>query len=223
MSKEKAIQYYQKQVKVYVLRATNAPLELLNDILDTSIKGKSSTERIQTAILMGHTSFLEFIDIIFKISPVTKSFLGQLTRHRMASYMSSSYHYTIAKNNDWILPYIEEEELQNLVYDVHVHNFDLYTRLIEADVLKEEARQILPGSIAHTIKMKFNGRSLVNFLNLRLCHRNIPEMIAISNEIQRYCMQWCPEVFCMALPDCQLNGCRQGKMMCKRKEFNGNT
>lgn len=217
--KENAVNHYRMQCRVKVLNKTDNPIQVLNNTLDKSITGKVSIERIKNAINMGHTSFLEFIDITFEVSPITKSFLGQITRHRMASYMSSSYHYTLAKRNHFIMPYVPANKKAEIEW-VFTRLQSIYENLIELNVLREEARNILPGAIAHTLIFKMNGRSLFNFFNLRLCNRNIPEMIAVAQLMYEECMLWSEDIFKLAGPDCKFGHCRQGKMSCSPR-YNG--
>jgi thymidylate synthase (FAD) len=211
--KEKAITYYKKICKVEILNETYLPLSLLYKVLDNTIKGKEDISRLQNIIKKGHTSFLEFIDITFKISPITSSALNQITRHRQASFMSSSYHYSKVETNTWILPFIKgkySNEINNLFLNSKLY----YDNLLKEGVLKEEARNILPQAITYSLIMKINARSLFNFFNLRLCNRNIPEMVAIAQLIHRKCMHWLPEIFSLSGPDCKISQCKQGEMKC---------
>jgi thymidylate synthase (FAD) len=217
MVNKKAIEYYKSIAIINVLRCTENPLNLLNRVLSNSIKGNSTEDRINSVIKKGHTSFLEFIDMTIEVHPVTKAFLGQVTRHRMASYMSSSYHYTKAKKGNWVLPYVDQD-FRKPIMEAFDRTEELYQKLLEIGVEKEEARNILPGAMGHSLIMKINGRSLFNFFNLRLCYRNIPEMVAIAELLYNECMRWCPEVFSKIGPDCIMGKCKQGTMYCGRYE-----
>jgi thymidylate synthase (FAD) len=215
MFKRDGIEYYKNKCLVTVCESTFQPSEVINQVLNNSLKGASTAERIHSVIEMGHTSALEFIDITFMVRPVTKSYLGQVTRHRMASFMSSSYHYSKVKEGAWVLPYLPSE-FNNEVEDHFVKSWDLYQRLINNGAKKEEARNVLPSAVSHTLIMKFNARSLFNLFNLRLCYRNVAEMVAVTELMYERCMEWCPEVFEMIGPDCALGGCKQGSMSCGR-------
>ena len=220
---------YSDIMKLEVLDCTENPTKLLNKVLDATIKGQTSNDRIIKTIQKGHTSFLEFIDITFLVAPVTKSLIGQLTRHRMASYMSSSYHYSDATEDYYVFPDVNNimnPDVNNIMNpDVNtylkVHEFLrsgylLYKELREF-MPKEEARNILPVSMAHTMIFKMNARALLNFFNLRLCKRNIAEMIVLARKMQTACLEWCNPVFKFSGPDCLVDVCKQGSMRCEKE------
>jgi thymidylate synthase (FAD) len=164
---------------------------------------------------MNHTSLFEHVVFTFKISDVTRSFLAQITRHRMGSFTSGSQHYQhyadygfcIAekwRNNIFVLQAVDEAMTN-------------YKMLRKAGCPKEEARQVLPGGMKVNILWTVNARSLINFLNLRMCHRNVEEMRRFADLIWVSVNDIFPELFSLVGPDCKMTECKQGKMKCKRQ------
>ena len=136
----------------------------------------------------------------------------------MASYTVSSQHYQ------------EYSDYPNIVDEKMVHHpavrktldklNETYQQLIADGVPKEEARQILPNSKAVNILWTINARSLINFLNLRMCHRNTKEIKHFATTLCKLLEdKWWPELFSLIGPDCHMKGeCSQGIMGCG-KEF----
>jgi thymidylate synthase (FAD) len=162
----------------------------------------------------GHTSVFEHLSTTWFIRDVSRSFLAQITRHRMASYTCGSQHYQ------------DYRDYSHIVSD-ELHNFKgsetfaiingMYTELIAQGVPPEEARQILPNAKAVNILWTINVRSLINFLNQRLCERNVEEMTTFASYVYIKCLDWWPELFQVVGPQCRMPGeCRQGRMKAER-------
>ena len=164
-----------------------------------------------------HTSLLEHAVCCVLISNVSRSFLAQITRHRMSSFTCSSQHYQDYRNyDDFISPSAPHE-----VADAVEHANEWYKALVDTGVPPQEARQILPNSKGVNILWTINARSLVNFLNLRMCHRNVEEMRIFAEKMLDFAIDWWPDLFLQVEADCQMpafgKACRQGKMYCGRK------
>jgi thymidylate synthase (FAD) len=167
-----------------------------------------------------HTSPFEHAVITVLIQGVSRSFLAQITRHRMGSFTSASQHYTVYDS----FPNIAHEEtLKNQPFQNFCDQADeMYNYLISTGIPKEEARQALPNAKGVNILWTVNARSLINFFNQRLCKRNVKEMLMFARKMEIICRAWFPELFGYVGPDCvTLGGCRQGKMKAKECINNG--
>lgn len=203
---------------VKVIQKTENPGRLIKfatDITQTyNPKYAPSSKSLPKFLLeANHTSVVEHAIITFSIEGVSRSFLAQITRHRMASYTASSQHYQdyseyphIASTNMAVHP-LFKRTLEMVEY--------CYKSLIKDGIPSEEARQILPNSKAVNILWTINARSLINFLNLRLCNRNTEEIRIFAKEVHKHAMFWWPELFSHIGPDCYMHDkCTQGKMSC---------
>jgi thymidylate synthase (FAD) len=164
-----------------------------------------------------HTSVLEHCSITFRLSGVSRSFMSQITRHRVGTFTCQSQHYQ------------DYEHVPTVVAPSLVHNLELasaiekaykaYGRLQLQGVPKEEARQVLPSAAAVNILWTVNARSLIGFLRQRLCKRNVLEMFMFAELIQEQAMLWWPALFSLSGAPCNMDGsCNQGKMrspLCK--------
>lgn len=217
------------QIEVRLLRATELPMEMLATALDMNMKEEPewkaiTAKKLATVVSMNHTTCLEFIDYTFLLSGVSKAIVGQITRHRLASYSGTSQHYQNFSGRGFTLDtqFCGTEQIRFLD-----SANQLYESMVKDGVPKEEARQYLPVASTQGLLMKINARSLVNLLNLRLCRRNCEEFRVIAWKMFDLVMGHCPELWSVAgVPDCLLTcGCRQGKMACgkpyKKAEIDG--
>jgi len=204
---------------IEVIRATVDPEKLV--AMACTITQKKSLDNCPTDLQIdrlisylfkaNHTSPFEHVSMTVLIQGVSRSFLAQITRHRMGSFTSASQHYTTYDK----FPNIVSPELINAksVESILEHADSTYEYLISVGIPKEEARQVLPNAKAVNILWTVNARSLINFFNQRLCRRNVEEMFIFSRKLLIICNTWFPELFSLVGPDCKtLGGCRQGKM-----------
>jgi len=212
-----------EQMEVKLIRKTQNPENLIKLASDLTQKRKPSSTKaseklIKYLITANHTSLFEHISTTWLISGVSRSFLAQITRHRMASYTSASQHYQDYSQYSHIVSQsMNNSKTKEILARVNA----FYEWLIQQGIKPEEARQVLPNAKAVNILWTINVRSLINFLNLRLCRRNVDEMVLFASIVSSKCIEWWPEVFTLVGPDCLMLGkCRQGKMkakICKEK------
>jgi thymidylate synthase (FAD) len=164
----------------------------------------------------GHMSVIEHASFTFSIEDVSRAMTHQLVRHRLASYTQQSQRYvkydtlksyvtppTIANNPD--AQKIFEEALE------HVSN--VYNKLLEMGIPKEDARYILPNAAKTNIVVTMNARELRHFFNLRCCARSQWELREVAIEMLRQVKRVAPSLFENAGPTCvELGYCPEGKM-----------
>lgn len=167
-----------------------------------------------------HDSVLEHAVISFIITGASRSWLAQITRHRIASMTSSSQHY----QNYSDYPFVVHKEMKNNKYVIAAFEYSLhsYEKCLEFGIPKEEARQVLNNAMAVNFKWTINARSLYNFMRLRMCLRNIAEIRVFCDKVLSLVYQWWPEYANILGPPCYTDGkCNQGFMTCG-KEYEKN-
>ncbi len=208
-----------EDIQVALIRATGNPCELINLSGNITMKkdfeylnDKNLQRKIKFMLDANHTSVFEHISYTFLIKGATRSFLAQITRHRMASYTSGSQHYQNYSEYGFKMSKdsYKNAELRPLLD----HILYGYNKLIEQGIPHHEARQVLPNGMENNLMMTINARSLINFLNLRLCSRNTEEIKIVADKIYRIVLVHFPELFQHVGPDCFTGKCRQGKMSC---------
>lgn len=206
-------------VEITVLRQTQNPAQIVQlacditqkQVLSDSCKSASRC-LIDFCLKADHQSVLEHAQITFLIRNVSRSFLAQLTRHRMASYTCSSQHYQDYRD----YPMVVHPESDPLFAQALEDSLTYYTELIDAQGMPpQEARQVLPNACACTLLWTMNPVSLINFFRKRMCKRNTDEMHMFAWKVYEICCKWYPELFENVGTYCQTEGvCNQGKMSC---------
>ncbi len=209
----------------------------LFDGLDTE-KAKSYVEMLER---LGHESPLEHASFTFTIEGVSRAFLAQITRHRIASYSVQSQRYVKRDNYDFIVPpnIAEDEEAlaeYNHIMDECVEGYQRLTEILQRNSAKklmaegktedeawkvaekiaiEDARFVLPNASDTKMVVTMNVRSLHNFFRLRCCNRAQWEIRSVADQMLKLCREAAPSLFANAGPSCVSDGrCSEGKMSC---------
>ena len=123
---------------------------------------KKRNNRIErVANVSKHSSVLEFTEAIFEITASTKVLL-EMTRHRQASYACKSSRYTLDKGDivfETTGDNAFDEILKKWKKDIEI--------LIAAGYKNDLVSLLLPQAYQYKWVVKFNYRSLQNFLALR--------------------------------------------------------
>ncbi len=117
---------------------------------------------------LGHESVFEHACFTFRVEGISRVCTHQLVRHRLASYTQQSQRYVKLKNPKFIVPEAIfgsqfEEEYMELLEKAS----ELYRRMVEGGIRKEDARFILPQGVETKIIITMNGRELRHFFSLR--------------------------------------------------------
>ena len=157
-----------------------------------------------------HTSPLEHVHYTFLIQGVSRSFLAQITRHRMGSFTSASQHYQDYSEYPCIV-----DKANRFITDVLKMSYKGYEVLLNQELLpREEARQVLPNASAVNLLWSVNARGLITFLKQRLCYRNVKEMQIFAERVLLLVKPTFPEIFNHIGPQCFMDKCKQGKLKC---------
>jgi len=185
-----------------------------------------SLKTLKFVVDAGHTSVLEHVQIVFALESVSRSFLAQITRHRMGSFTSASQHYADYRDMPTVVHPDYVDEFTEQVYQTDDPDLVIglsalevamvdYVQMIKNGVPAEEARQILPNAAAVNIIWTVNARSLLNFFEQRLCKRNVAEMQIVAQKIWAEVYNYWPEFAELCGPYCYPTGeCNQRKMGC---------
>lgn len=219
--------YKEYMPEISIINKTQFPLSTVVLALDLTMKKKvqdnsTSEEKlkwrktIKHVLDMNHTSVFEHVNYTFLISNVSRSFMAQITRHRIGSFTCSSQHY----QNYEDYPFICHEKWKDnpFVRQSVEYVKENYILLRKAGCPKEEARQILPEGMSVNILWTVNARSLINFLNLRLCYRNCTEIRIFAEYLHEILCKHFPQLFEFVGADCFMSKCKQGKMKCNREQ-----
>lgn len=124
---------------------------------------------------MPHDTPFEFMQWIFKITGVTKSCLTQFDRHRIgAGFVQMSSRYMDKSNSGFVYntyDYASENDVKDLYAADAAFNslaLEQYNQRRSAGATKQDARKLLPVSMATGTFVYLNSRSIRHFFKLRL-------------------------------------------------------
>lgn len=134
------------------------------------ITDEYAQELTKKLIDMGHDSPTEHVIFTFGIEGISRACSHQLVRHRIASYSQQSQRYVNEKDFDFVVPpeISNNDSAKKIFFDQMTVLNDIYKKLVELGIKKEDARFILPNACETKIICTFNIRSLKNFFKLRL-------------------------------------------------------
>lgn len=189
---------------------------------------------------IGHESPIEHANFTFGIEGVSRAFLAQITRHRLASYSVQSQRYVKEHNMEYVTPpeIAENEEALKIYNDAMQSAADTYLKLsqiLEEKHYKtflqkgldeksakrsaekqaiEDARFVLPNACDTKMIVTMNARSLQNFFTHRCCNRAQWEIREVAKQMLALCLEVAPNIFKKAGPPCFRGACPEGKMSC---------
>ena len=191
---------------------------------------------------MGHESPLEHASFTFGIEGVSRSFLAQITRHRIASYSVKSQRYVAESDFEYVVPPAIEaipearDEFLRAMEEDRIHYIRIRELLTgkhknelmaqgkdEASALKaagklanEDARFVLPNACETKLVCTFNARELLHLFSLRCCNRAQWEIRSVAEQMLLLVKEAAPHIFRLAGPTCVRGACSEGKMTCGR-------
>ena len=189
---------------------------------------------------LGHASPIEHASFTFGIEGVSRAFLAQVTRHRIASFSVQSQRYVRLEDFRYVIPPEIEAvpeakarfvaamnadaekylELARTLEDAHTRTLmaqglpEKAARAKAAKQANEDARFVLPNACETKMVMTMNCRSLINFFNLRCCNRAQWEIRALAEEMYKLVYAVAPTLFGHSGPACVDGACTEGKMSC---------
>lgn len=167
---------------------------------------KIDAEKLMTKIIKsGHLSILEFVDYTFSIENVSVALLGQLSRHRLASFAVTSLRYNNLTKSDinvTVPKGLDIKDLNDIFYKSISDSYNAYTKLIEKGYKPEQARYVLPQGIRTNIILKMNIRELFHFFDLRNCNHADNEIHELAKKILSLCEADDKFIFSFAQHNC---------------------
>jgi thymidylate synthase (FAD) len=172
---------------------------------------------IRTVKKRGHTSVLEHVSFTFLVDGCSRVCTHQLVRHRLASYSQRSQRYVNEEKGQYVIPSTirGNEDALRLFMEHLDRSRELYKKLIELGIPKEDARFSLPQGVKTTIVVTMNARELLHFFGLRMCRRAQWEIREVAELMLEQVKPIAPTIFEDAGPACIANGsCPEGNTKC---------
>lgn len=215
--------------------AASAKLCYSNSNIETLLDNLSeeTSKEFLDKLPQAHTSPFEHVTFTFGIEGVSRTFLTQMTRHRIASYSVQSQRYVNLKDTfEYIIPpEIQDDEEclkifnETIAREKWAYN-TLSNKLKEKYILNgmseikaekkaiEDARYVLPNACETKMIVTMNIRSLYNFFTLRCCNNAQWEIRNVANEMLKICKEVSPTLFKKAGASCIRGKCPEGNKSC---------
>ena len=197
-------------MKVTLTRATTNPILAIEEAASNCYNSEATGDGkiMRHCIKSGHQSVTEFCDFTFHIEGISRALSHQLVRHRLASYAQRSQRYCSESNFGYVIPdSIKKnneamEKYQNFMCEVG----QLYVDLQKYGINNEDARMILPNACETQIEVKMNLRTLMNFMNERLCTCAQWEIRNMAIAMKKAVVEQVPELEHYLVPKCEKFG-----------------
>ena len=224
-SKVTLLEYTQNPEKTV---ATAARLCYSGSGIGTLRDGMSESEvkkLIGKIVKLGHLSCLEHAAFTFGIEGVSRAFLAQITRHRIASFSVQSQRYVSCREMNYILPPPIEELGQAAVkeYERQMETaaawYKEWQRQLggEGEAANEDARFVLPSAAETKMILTMNARELRHFFALRCCARAQWEIRAVAQKMLAAVQAVAPALFAAAGAPCVSGPCPEGEKGCGKQ------
>jgi thymidylate synthase (FAD) len=186
--------------------------------LEEKVKGVSYEKFLTKILKMGHLSVLEHASFTFGIEGISRATSHQLVRHRLASYSQQSQRYVKFKEPEFVIPSsIQKNEGVEKRFSEAVESlYKFYSDMLEAGILAEDARYILPNAATTKIIVTMNARELLHFFRQRCCYRAQWEIKDMAVQMLFSVKPVAPIIFEKAGPACVNEPCPEGEMYCGR-------
>lgn len=141
---------------------------------------------IRRLIASGHESVIEHGMATFRIDGISRACSHQLVRHRLASYSQRSQRYVKEEGFDFVVPksILKNKEIGFQFGGLMLAIADIYSKLIDAGIPKEDARFVLPNACVTQLTMTMNFRELRHFIKLRAASNAQWEIRELATKIR---------------------------------------
>ncbi|MDD5111954.1 MAG: FAD-dependent thymidylate synthase [Candidatus Altiarchaeota archaeon] len=183
-------------MKVELVRNTENGVALVGDAARLSgFPCGDDGKIIDIMVENDYSSIIEHISFTFRISDISRALWMEILEHRIASHTAKSQRYVSYKDVKYYDPKFSGGKAKE-VYDAAVKNcYKAYCELVDMGEPMEKARYILPNASHISAYWTINARSLINFINLRVCVRALPEMREFALEVLRIAREAYPQIF----------------------------
>ena len=150
---------------------------------------EKNIKRAISCIKAGHGRVMEYVDVELVISDVSARCLRELYTHigGAPTRLQASTRYISEQSgfDFYTPPKIDNNIAAKQMYIEGMGTIQkVYNGLLEGGMTKEDAANVLPLGMMSKMVWKVNLRTLINFMNRRLCMRALREIRDLSVEIK---------------------------------------
>ncbi|KAI4453850.1 triosephosphate isomerase [Holotrichia oblita] len=186
---------------------------------------KDNAKYIKMLLSLKHLSPFEHASFTFCIEGVSRAFLAQITRHRIASFSVRSQRYVSEGGFNYIVPPAIEslgaeavDRYKNQMQTMQSWYEEWQTLLGgNTESANEDARFVLPNACATQMIVSMNARELMHFFSLRCCTRAQWEIRNVAWQMLQEVLKVAPNIFEASGPSCVYGACAEGERQIMRK------
>ena len=193
-------------MKVTLTRVTENPISAIEEAACNCYDSQPTGGKImESCYKSGHHSVLEFCDFTFHIEGVSRALTHQLVRHRLASYAQRSQRYCGEDGIEYVAPRTvhNNKDAWETYAKIMREIKKSYKELQELGIPNEDARMVLPNACESVIEVKMNFRTLIHFMNERLCTRAQWEIRLLALFMKEAVEEQYPELAKYLVPKCE--------------------
>lgn len=171
---------------------------------------EKNIKRAKECIESNHGRVLEFPDMTVVIDGPSARMMRELYTHIGGgpTRLQSSTRYVNEKDFKYYTPpSCQKDGVKEIYEEAMQHDAEVYRKLIELGVPREDAANKLPLGMESKMVWKINLRALVNFFNRRLCTRALKEIrefaTALKNTIAQVDEEWAWIAENLFVPSCE--------------------
>lgn len=196
---------------------TKTPLQLMGFMAGICWNGdadeKSNIKRALSCIKSNHGRVLEFPEVYLVLEGWSAKCLRELYTHIGGSptrLQASTRYIDYSESFENLVPKtIENNDEATVIWDRAMKETTQHMReLKDLKVAKEDYTNLLPLSYSSKMVWKVNLRTLVNFMNKRLCNRAYHEIRELANQLKdklsKYSAEWNQIVEMLFVPQCEV-------------------
>jgi thymidylate synthase (FAD) len=181
-------------MSIEFINITHNPLQFIgkcagvcwNAPIDDAEKNR---KRAISCIESGHGRVIEFPDITMVLDGPSARMCRELFTHigGAPTRLQSSTRYVDATDFHYYVPpkVVANEQAKSVYADGMARIAETYGKLLDLGIPKEDAANQLPLGMASKMVWKINVRTLINFMNKRLCTRALKEIRDFAKELKK--------------------------------------
>ena len=151
--------------------------------------GESVDQYVENVLLKdGMPTFLEYVNLTFKLENVSRALTHQLVRHRIGfSYSQQSMRCVKAENfaDDGLYHMSSTIENKKAYHQKMLDIQEKYRQALNDGVSTQDARGLLPTNIYTTITFSCSLRAFIGMINKRLCLKTQGEFRAVAELMKK--------------------------------------
>lgn len=162
---------------------------------DASTDEGAVERRLLKLLNLGHLATLRFASATFLVDGISRACSHQLVRSKHLDFLQESQRYVKVDKPKFISPFTRGTK-EHAAWEMSViDSLVKYKKLLELGARKEDARYVLPNSIATRMYVTGNFQAWKDFLKLRQDKAAQWEVRAVANEIAIQLYDHAPNIF----------------------------